>query len=220
MENQREHEALKAYLKICSDKGVSETALVQREFIILRLMNYIAHIPTDGKHYRKAVDQFFSNLDEAEWSICIPVIREYFSFWAGDIKAIAAMNQDREFEPAHEAWQPENNGLSELWNQLDQVTLTLNELQPLHQYEHDLRMKGGDDLFVDTRTKLAKLLVMRLREVPHKQPNTYRKVIDASLPLFTTQETHQTFLKMAREFYSFWRGDVSYQTADSMAAAA
>jgi hypothetical protein len=220
MDNQREQDALKAYLTLCHSKGVPETTLVQREFIILRLMNYISHIPLEGKQYRAAVDKFFSNLDEAEWAICIPVIRGFYSFWVKDIKAIAAMNQDHEFEPEHKEWQPETKDLKNIWDSLDRTSLTMNEVMPLQQYEVSLREKGCDDLFVDTRKKLAKMLLLRLRDVPHKQPNAYRKVIDANLKLFTTSETHQTFLKVARDFYAFWRGDVSFQTADSMAVAA
>ena len=82
-------------------------------------------------------------------------------------------------------------------------------MTPLATYEKALRNRGADDLFIDTRRKLAKLLLLRLRDVPHKQPNAYRKVIDANLPLFTMNETHHTFLNVGREFYYFWRGDYS-----------
>lgn len=209
MNNQREQDALKAYLNLMERKGVSETQLIQRQFIVIRLMPYIEHIPSDGTSYRAAVDKLFKELDEAEWAICIPVIRDYYSFWVKDIKAIAGMNQDHEFDANHKEWRPETRNLKELWETLDKVTLTNVEMTPLATYEKALRNRGADDLFIDTRRKLAKLLLLRLRDVPHKQPNAYRKVIDANLPLFTMNETHHTFLNVGREFYYFWRGDYS-----------
>lgn len=222
MNNQREQDALKAYLNLMERKGVSETQLIQRQFILIRLMPYIENIPSDGASYRAAVDKLFKELDEAEWAICIPVIRDYFSFWVKDIKAIAGMNQDHEFDGTRQEWRPETRNLKELWESLDKVTLTNVEMTPLVTYEKALRNRGADDLFIDTRRKLAKLLLLRLRDVPHKQPNAYRKVIDANLPLFTMSETHHTFLNVGREFYYFWRGDYSMaqQASNQVALAA
>jgi hypothetical protein len=207
MSNQREHDALKAYLKLLEHKGFPEAKLIQRQYIILRLIPFIEHIPQDGTTYRAAVDKLFNVLDHAEWAICIPVIRDYFSFWVKDIKAIAGMNQDKAFEANPKEWKPETRDLKALWESLDKATLTHYEVKPLETYENALRNRGADDFFIDTRKKIVKLLLLRLRDVPHKQPNAYRKVIDANLPLFTSDETHHTFLNVGREFYYFWKGD-------------
>jgi hypothetical protein len=214
----REQDALKAYLNLLERKGVPEVKLIQRQYIILRLVPFIEHIELDGLHYREAVDQLFKKLDPAEWAICIPVIRDYFSFWVKDIKAIAGMNQDHAFEADAKEWKPETRDLNALWASLDKATLTNMEVKPLETYENALRSRGADDLFIDTRRKLAKLLLLRLRDVPHKQPNAYRKVIDANLPLFTTDETHHAFLNVGREFYYFWKGDGNAMQQLAMAA--
>lgn len=218
MSTQREHEALKAYLKLLQQKGFPETKLIQRQYIILRLIPYIENIPQDGGHYRAAVDKLFNVLDQAEWAICIPVIRDYFSFWVKDIKAIAGMNQDKAFEANPKDWQPETRDLEALWASLDQATLTHTEERPLETYEQALRNRGADDFFINSRKKLVKLLLLRLRDVPHKQPNAYRKVIDANLPLFKSEEAHHTFLNVGREFYYFWKGDVNAAQQLAMAA--
>lgn len=209
MNNSREHTALNAYLKLLQHKGFSKERLRQREIVILRLIPYLEPIANDGFLYREAVDELFDLVDEADWPSYLPVIREYFSFWINDIKAIAAMNEDKTFEAEPQEWVPTQANLQELWASLDRVTLTLDEMQPLETYEQSLRSHGADDFFVETRKKLVKLLLLRLREVPHKQPNAYRKVVDSNLPLFTMEETHHLFLKVGREFYYFWKGDSS-----------
>jgi hypothetical protein len=204
---QREYDALNAYLKLLQHKGYSEAKLIQRQYLIQRLIPFIEEIPQDGSCYRGAVDQLFNTLDQAEWAICIPVIRDYYSFWIKDIKAIAGMNQDKAFEADAKAWRPETRNLAELWDSLDEVTLTHVESKPLETYESALRRRGVDDYFIDTRKKLVKFLLLGLRDAPHKQPNAYRKIIDANLTLFSNDESYHTFLNVGREFYYFWKGD-------------
>lgn len=201
----REQDALKAYLNLLERKGVPEAKLIQRHYIVLRLIPFIETIPLQGSHYRVAMDQMFTKLDKAEWAICIPVLRDYFSFWIKDIKAIAAMNQDHAFDTNHSEWQPEKHSITELWQSLDDIRLTHTEYVPLEAYEKVLRSRGADDTFVSQHIKLAKLLLLLLRDVPHKQPHAYRQVIDANLPMFKTTEIHQTFLHVGREFYSYWK---------------
>jgi hypothetical protein len=207
----REQDAYHAYLNLLEQKGLPQADLDQRKFVLSRLMLYIENIPSDGLYYRRAVDKYFKRMSEAELAMSVPVIRDYFSFWIKDIKAIAAMNQDHEFETDSHDVRPAMSNLKSLWKSLDKLTLTETEMQPLETYEHSLRSRGVDDKLVSTQKKLAKLLLLRLRDVPHKQPNAYRRVIDANLALFHMEEAHQAFLKVGREFYGFWRGHLVAQ---------
>lgn len=207
MKYSHEHQALKAYLKLLETKGASEEKLKQRESIILKLVPFIEKIPGDGFLYRMAVDKFFQTVDQSLWAVYLPVVREYFCFWSNDIKAIAALNADKAFDLEPVEWRPSEANLKELWASLDEATLTPREQTSFETYEQTLRKEGADDIFVDTSMKLAKLLLLRLREAPHKEPKVYRNAVDSNLPLFTMKETHHMFLKVGREFYYFWKGD-------------
>jgi hypothetical protein len=215
---QREYDALNAYLKLLQNKGYSEAKLIQRQYLIQRLIPLIVELPQDGNSYRGAVDQLFNTLDQAEWAICIPVIRDYYSFWIKDIKAIAGMNQDKAFEADANAWKPDTSNLAELWASLDKVILTHVETQPLQTYESALRRRGADDCFINMCTKLVKFLLLGLRQAQHKQPNAYRKIIDANLSLFSNDESYHAYLNVGREFYYFWRGDGNGMLQIAMAA--
>jgi hypothetical protein len=131
------------------------------------------------------------------------VIRDYFLFWINDIKAIVAMNQDKDFDMTPADWKLVEMDLSQMWNSLDEATLTTSEAQPLETYESVLRNHGADDFFVATCKKLVKLLLLMLRGAPHKQTLAYRKAVDANLALFTSEEAYNIFLKVGREFYYF-----------------
>lgn len=223
MTMKREEDALKAYTTILSQKGVGAKALIQREFVVMRLMSFLEDIPADGQHYRTAVDAFVASIDTSEVAYVLPVIREYFSFWVKDIKAIAGMSQDRAFETEASAWEPTKHHLHAMWSALGQIPLVLSEQTLLNQFLNGLRSRGADKVFIESRGKLAKFLLLGLREVPHKQPNAYRKVVDAHLSLFSNALndadvaadyvepvfTQQAFLAVAREFYYVWKGDVA-----------
>ena len=209
MSSNREHVALSAYLNLLKRKGFTKAELRQREVIILKLIPWIETIHCDGYTFRDAVDHLFKDLDKSLLFSYLPVIREYFSFWIDDIKAIVAMNQDNAFGANLVKWKPGEIELKELWRSLDHQILTKLETQPLEEYEKVLRSSGVEDFFINACKKLAKLLLILLRNAPHKQPVAYRHALDANLALFSSNEAYKVTLKVGREFYYFWKGDVN-----------
>lgn len=209
MSGSREHVALSAYLNLLERKGFTKAELRQREVIILKLIPWIEKIHCDGNAFRDAVDQLFKSLDKSLWFSYLPVIREFFSFWIDDIKAIVAMNQDNAFGANLVKWKPVETELKDLWNSLDKHTLTHSEMQPLEEYEKVLRSNGVEEFVVTACKKLAKLLLILLRNAPHKQPVAYRHALDANLTLFSSNEAYKVTLKVGREFYYFWKSQVN-----------
>lgn len=208
MSNSREHVALSAYLNLLERKGFTKIELRQREVIILKLIPWIENIHCDGNAFRGAVDKLFQSLDKSLWFSYLSVIREFFSFWIDDIKAIIAMNQDNAFGANLVKWKPVETELKDLWNSLDAHALTQLEMQPLVEYEKVLRVNGVEEFVVNACKKLVKLLLILLRNAPHKQPVAYRHALDANLTLFSSNEAYKVTLKVGREFYYFWKGDV------------
>ena len=208
MSRNREHVALSAYLNLLERKGFNKMELRQREVIILKLIPWIENIHCDGNAFRDAVDQLFKTVEKSLWVSYLPVIREFFSFWIDDIKAIVAMNQDNAFGANLVKWKPVETELKDLWSSLDKHTLTKAEMQPLAEYEKVLRSNGVEEFVVNACKKLAKLLLILLRSAPHKQPVAYRHALDANLTLFSSNEAYKVTLKVGREFYYFWKGDV------------
>lgn len=208
MSNNREHVALSAYLNLLERKGFTKAELRQREVIILKLIPWIENIHCDGNAFRDAVDSLFQTLDKSLWFSYLSVIREFFSFWIDDIKAIVAMNQDNAFGANLVKWKPVETELKDLWNSLDKHTLTKLEMQPLDEYEKVLRGNGVEEFVVNACKKLVKLLLILLRNAPHKQPVAYRHALDANLTLFSSNEAYKVTLKVGREFYYFWKNDV------------
>jgi hypothetical protein len=218
MEMTREEEAQKAYVKLLTGQGVSQRVLVQREFVIIRLSAFLKNIPCDGNHYRAAVDRFIASIDPAEIPTILPVIREFFSFWVRDIKAIAAMSQAKVFNGSTPVVMVTQDELFKHWYDLDKMVMSNNEEQIMDAFHQVLHVRGFEAVVLKERMRMAKYLLLSLRNVPHKQSHSYRQMVDRNLPLFNALGSQHTFLSVSREFYYFWRSDRLKSQADKAQA--
>jgi hypothetical protein len=207
MQHQREHEAMTAYLNLLARKGVDQSGLQRREACLEKLTELIATIDCDGMAYREAVEAMLDNIERREWPFYVTVAREYFHFWVKDFKYIAAFTKDAGFDIDPLAWMPPDEDIKTLWARADSATFETTENWSMKAYTLALRQEGAEQTVVDTRIKLVKLLLLRLRDAPDKTCKCYRVAVDATIPLFAKQETRRLFFCVVREFYYFWIGD-------------
>ncbi|MDP2248440.1 MAG: hypothetical protein Q8J65_09940 [Nitrosomonadales bacterium] len=203
----REQEALTAYLKLLKNKGADEASLNKRQDFLMRLFPLIQKIESDGLAYRESVEHLLDSVDRLEWPFSLAVAREYFHFWIKDFKSIAALNADAGFDVNPIRWQPVDLDLKALWKTLDSAKFVTAENWPLKAYNLALRQAGAELVLVETRTKLVKILLIRLREAPQKSSKHYRVAVDSTVPLFEKNDTRRLFFAVVREFYYFWIGD-------------
>lgn len=204
---QREWEALEAYLKLLASKGADADNLQRRRAFLQRLIPHLAGQPLDGGLYRDSLDQVLQDIQKSEWPFYLNVGRDYYHFWINDIKSIAAMHASGAYEIAPTFADIPTEKLKTLWKTLDNEKFAVSELWPLKAYRAALREEGADQSVVETRAKLVKLLLLKLRDAPEKNGKHYRVAVDSTLPLFTMRETRYLFLTVVREFFYFWIGD-------------
>lgn len=206
-ENNREATALEAYLKLMQGKGADGANLARRSALLETLFPLLAGNPAESWLYRDAVDESLKGVDRNDWPFYLVLTREYFHFWMGDFKAIAALHASGGFEV--DSPEPSNidEKLKEIWKRLDTEKFSVTEKWPLKAYLAALRDDGADKAIVETRQKLVKLLLVQLRETETKSGKVYRSIVESMLPLFVMQETRYLFLAVVREFFYFWIGD-------------
>ncbi len=207
MHHQREYQAQKAYFSFLKRKGASAEELQQRTNILEQLDPFLNAIPSNGSTYRQAVDSLLSQSDKADRPVILTVIREYFHFWMGDIKTIAALNQEQAFDVHLTQWQSFSGNLQQLWASLGQTTFSTTEIWACKAYDAVLGQKGYDKSVIETRVKLAKLLLLKLRTSEQLNAREYRNATDAMLSAFESPDLRHLFLQVVREFYYFWMAD-------------
>lgn len=206
-ENSKEQQALEAYLRLLAGKGAGPELLAQRQAVLQQLVPLLQNLSGNGNQYRDAVEALMQQADKSEWPSFLSAVREYYYFWSDDIKAIAAMHAGGDFDLAPAAAPMPDHGLQAMWASLDGAVFSVSEKWTLKAYASALRDEGAEKAVEETRVKLVKLLLLRLRDVQDKTPRAYRGAVNATLPLFALRETRMLFLIVVREFYYFWIGD-------------
>lgn len=207
MDQKRENEAVRAYLKLLQGKGAVASLLHQRSVFLEKLILNLVEKELDGAVYRIAIEQLMENTPADDWHDSLTTGREFFPFWTQDIKAIAALNVNPGFDITPLVWKPIPTSLKSLMESLATEKFDISENWPLKAYAQALRQEGAEQSLVDTRSKLAKVILIRLRNAPVKNHKAYRTAVDLTLPLFNIKNNRRLFLVVVREFYHFWIGN-------------
>jgi len=207
--NTREKEAADAYLKFLQSKGAPSGMLYLRSrFLDTFILKLKGKIQT-RKEFAYALEEIIASLpiDDKDRGNALSTAREFFPFWMNDIKAIAMFQEFYGFNVNEIKWEPKHTTLKALTDDLDLQKLTAAEEQSLQAYVQAITKLGADTAVVDTRSKLAKIILIRLRDAPTTNHAIYRISVDLTLQLFKTKEIKQLYLDVVREFYHFWTND-------------
>ncbi len=205
-EQAREQAALVAYLNFLKQHGALPGQLEKRQLMLNALCTHLSGIEVSGQAYREAVDNWLETVEKSKWPSCLAMVREYFPFWTQNVKEIARLASEADGIDLEQAqWQSLEGDFSVIWRQMEQTRLSQQEMAYLDNYRHALQMAYLDEKLVDTRVKLAKLLLVRLKNTSNRIPRVYRKAVDATVPVFQLKEMRWLFIEVVREFFYFWK---------------
>lgn len=207
MIKEREQKALDVYLKLLSSKGFGPESFVTRVNFLNAFMPTLGDLLQVGGAYRVALEAFMDTVAEKDWPESLIVAREYFPFWANDLKAVSNLSRSVTKDTLPIDWKPTHVELVTLWHAVDQEKFGTADSWALKAYSKALRNENAEQSLIDTRMKLAKILLIRLKDAPERDNKSYRTTVDATLPLFEVKKNRRLFLVVVREFYHFWSGN-------------
>lgn len=203
----REKEAANAYLKFLQSKGAPSGMLYLRSRFLDTFMVKLAGKIQTRKEFAYALEEALAMLPHDDRNNALNTAREFFPFWMNDIKAIAMFEEYYGFSVKEIKWEPKHKTLKALTDELETEKLSDTESQSLNTYRQVIIKLGADKSVIETRSKLAKIILIRLRDAPVTNHVIYRMSVDLTLPLFKTKEIKQLYLDVVREFYYFWIND-------------
>lgn len=204
MKLSREKQAAEAYLRFLGKKGASAGVLYKRSLFLDSLLVLLADKAQDRAEYGYALTEVLKAVSAQEMLDCQNIAREFFPFWMNDVKAIAAFEQHYGYDVQPIKWQPLPASLDKLTESLEHEVFGEKDGFALLRYSRHLLETGAEQLVIDTRLQLAKVVLVRLRDAPVKNNKTYRMAVDMVLPLFKVEEIKALFLNVVREFFYFW----------------
>ena len=203
----REQQALEVYIKLLTGKGFGPNTFVPRVNFLNKFMPLLANKDLNGIGYRIAIEDLMDSVVDADWPETLVIAREYYPFWLNDLKAVAQMSKNAVKDTLPIDWQPTSVALSALWHTVDTEKFDTTDSWALKGYTKALRFENAEQTLIDTRLKLAKIMLVRLRDAPEKSNKFYRTTVDATLPLFEVKKNRRLFLVVVREFFHFWAGN-------------
>ena len=203
----REQQALEVYIKLLTGKGFGPDTFVPRINFLNKFMPLLANKNLNGIGYRIAIEDLMDSVAEADWPESLVIAREYYPFWLNDLKAVAQLSKNTIADTLPIGWQPKYIALSALWHTVDAEKFDTTDSWALKGYNKALRFENAEQTLIDTRLKLAKIMLVRLRDAPYKSNKVYRTTVDATLPLFEVKKNRRLFLVVVREFFHFWAGN-------------
>lgn len=204
---EREQQALEVYIKLLKSKGFGPDTFVQRINFLNKLMPLLANKISAGGEYRLAVETLMDGVDDSDWPESLVIAREYYPFWCGDMKLVSQLSKSVTKDTLPIDWKPPSVLLATLWHTVDEEKFGTTDAWALKGYTKAFRNENADQVLIDTRVKLAKILLVRLRDAPERDNRSYRTVVDATLPLFEVKKNRRLFLVVVREFFHFWAGN-------------
>ena len=203
----REQQALEVYIKLLTGKGFGPETFVPRVNFLNKLMPLLASKELNGREYRMAIEVLMDAVANDDWPESLVISREYYPFWINDLKAVSVFSKNATQDPLPIEWQPVPVELSSLWHSVDAEKFGTTDSWALKGYTKALRFENAEQTLIDTRLKLAKIMLVRLRDAPDKSNKIYRTTVDATLPLFEVKKNRRLFLVVVREFFHFWAGN-------------
>lgn len=214
MDQQRQEKAINAYVKFLEAKNVNNEAIELRTGFINKLI-VLLDSQFDREGYSKALQAILKIEENLDRQHQMNFAREFYPFWIGDIKSIARVSESYGVDLSSAKFKSLPPSLE--WTAIDELNtedLDEQESKLLRDYTLDLQQQNLLEEAIQAKVKLAKLMLLRLRDIPIKNNVAYRMAVDVTLPLFGLEDIKQRFLEAIREFFYIWieKVDPGYST--------
>lgn len=193
--------AIASYFYNIKNASSNSDFIQMSQSLLPRFAKHLIGIQINGESYRFAVDEFLLNVKKEDKTFTINMARKFFRYWKAANRLVDESNQKSIHLMA------KKKALTLLWHNIDNKFLTSLEICQLTQYTDSLKDKRLPEKNIIQSSKIAKIIIIELR---NEQPNfyeNYRVAIDSTKVMFVGEELEKLFLIVSREFYAFWSGN-------------
>lgn len=200
MDTSKEQQAVDAYLKFLKGKNVNSEAIAIRAKFLEKLV-ILLQGESSREGYGKALETTLKIEGNIDRNQQLNIAREFFPFWVDDVKMVARMSETYGYDLSVSKLKP----LPSLsLDELNSYKLDASETDLLDRYAQTMKQQNVPDDEVQAKLRLAKLVLLRLRDIPIKNNVSYRMAVEGTLPLFNVDDVRQRFLLAIREFFYIW----------------
>lgn len=172
------------------------------KFLLTRFANHLYGIKISGASYRLAVEGFLSKVENEDKTFTINMARKFYRYWKAANKLVDESNQ-KDLNPI-----AQKKVFIQLWENIDAHFFSHLEICQLTQYTDSLLDKGLSEKDIVLSSKIAKIIIIELRNEKATSDDTYRDAIDRTQVKFKSEDLEKLFLIVSREFHHSWLGNI------------
>lgn len=178
--------------------------LQRAEHYLHHFAQFIYNISVDGIAYRLAVSPFLAQMMEDERAFCTQLVREFYPYWMAELSTYEAKDGLMVFGNMLKNRTIASKSLLGLWEKAESELLSDAELTLLEHFTNDMLEKEMAEDAVDTRSKIARILTVELRNQQAKNHFDYRLTVEKIQALINNHDLKAFFVQVSRDFYYFW----------------
>lgn len=195
--------ATESYIKSLTAKNATDDFIHDSKYFLRKLTHHLYEINIDGASYRQAVEKLLSNVELKERTFCINLARGFYRFWRDANKSISEIDSTLILKQ-----HAQKEEFIKLWEIIEDEFFSDSENWPLTLYIKALEKVGTLEKDIQICQKIAKVIIVELRNNHNQLEENYRSAIDNIEHQFLSQELRAYFLIVSREFYHFWIGNI------------
>jgi hypothetical protein len=200
--------AINAYLNVIRSKGVNGVALSERNEFLSKFNWYLESSPKTKRAFREALKIMLDNCKRSEWTFYLTISREYLPFWLNDIKSIAALSKENEFNLDISRYSTQLFDINSLRDQVLSTSFSTIERWALNNYaeflRQDLEMSGNNAI----KLIMAKMIVIGIRPLSLSRISAYKMSVDLLIPSFESNKARSLFVDVSINFFPFYDGQI------------
>lgn len=191
--------AIESFIQNIQQFNNDEDYLHESKYFLIKLINQLYGTNVNGESYRRAVDEMLININVNEKAKYINLARNFYRFWK-----VRSYPANKSISHLNGKQIAQKEIFIKLWENIENELLTDSESWPLTLYLKSIRSKGLLEEEVNICEKIAKVLLLELRNEQSLGEKSYRHVIERIQILFERDDLRSLFLIVSREFYFFW----------------
>jgi hypothetical protein len=195
--------AIESYINSLKEKNTTDDFVHDSKYFLIKLSHHLYGIKISGISYRQAVEKLLLNVEKKERTFCINLAREFYRFWRSANRSLAEIDNEQTLK-----LNAQNEEFIKLWDRIDQELFTDTEKWPLKLYAESMRQIGISEKDINLSQKIAKVIILELRNDHSNQDQTYRDAINRTQQLFLRKDLKTISLIVSREFYHYWVGNI------------
>ena len=192
--------AIESYLNGLKAINRSEEFLVDCNYFLIKLTRHLYGIKIDGASYRQAVEKLLHEVDTSDRTFCINLAREFYRIWRSANRSLAEVSKEESLKLI-----AQKEEFMKVWDSIDYAFMSDGENHALSLYTDSMAQKVLAEKDIIISQKIAKVILLELRNDPTNTEDSYRVAIDRTLALFERLDLKTFFLIVSREFYHFWQ---------------